>query len=149
MCCPCSTSYQIKRIAKTTKRLTSNHTPPTIWHLFLQLIIHHYNHTPIPLQHLPLSDFIMKQKEIGIYHFIRGKISKYIIPLIEHHYNLKVPNRHYVNAWIDYNQLKHQSLTNPHHFCNQINESTTQSKNYALDSVTKKNLVSNIQWTAK
>ena len=30
LCCPCSTSYQIKRIAKITKRLTTNHTHTTI-----------------------------------------------------------------------------------------------------------------------
>ena len=154
LCCPGSTSYQKTRLAKITKRLTKNHTPPTIRSLIIHLIIHHYNNTPIPPQHPCISEFITKQKEIGIHHFIRGKISKDIIPLLEYHYKLKSPNKFYtprkwlentieimqdehVNAWIEYNQLKHKTSINPHKFRNQINELTTQSKNYDFDPVTK------------
>ena len=43
----------------------------------------------------------------------------------------------HVNACVEYNQLKHQTSTNPHHFRNQITELITQSKNYDFDSVTK------------
>ena len=42
-----------------------------------------------------------------------------------------------MNTWVEYNQLKHKTSTNPHHFRHQINELTTQSKNYEFDSVTK------------
>ena len=51
LCCPGITSYQKTRLAKITKRLTKNHTPPTIRSLIIHLIIHHYNNTPIPPQH--------------------------------------------------------------------------------------------------
>ena len=61
ICCPHSLTQQKHRIASITKKLTTNNTPPPIRKLFIQLIIHHYQGTPLPTQPQQFTMFIKHQ----------------------------------------------------------------------------------------
>ena len=91
LCCTKSFNRQQQRIALLTQQTTKIHTPPHTRKMLIDIIIRFYENKPPVTEHKIHEDFILHQTEIGWRHFMRGMISKHILPLINADFKKKPP----------------------------------------------------------
>ena len=99
LCCPAMKQQKKERLNEIQEKLRKIHTPITIRKTNIEQISSMYNNTKGSPRQVH-SDFVTKQNNIGWRQFVRGRISKSILPLISAHLKSKNNQRITSTLWL-------------------------------------------------